>query len=397
MTTTHATDRLDAAFAEFLLARERDPALLPGAFAQRLSLALRGPFLGEIEGLGEIDRLTARPAPGLPERIGRHRVIARLGQGAMGTVYEAEQCGLGRRVAVKVLRSAGDRDGDLVARFRREAHIIASLHHESIVAVHDVDEHEGRPVLVMQLASGASLAELLAARRVPSHASHALAKVVLGDARRVARTFARIASALAYAHDRGVVHRDLKPANIVIDEHGHPTVLDFGLARSLDHDPAMTRAGDLLGTPLYMAPEQLAGAAVGPAADLWALGSVLHECLTGRPAAGPDGDRRGDVPAPLRRLIAACRERDPARRPASAAAVADGLTAFAARCRIRSCAPGVRRAVRWLAAAAVLACVGAVARPREAGPEPRQPTIEERLDRLEHALGEHRRASTHGD
>lgn len=382
------TTPLDRTFAEFLLRREQAPALLPSAFAATLPDALRAPFLAEVETLVDVDRLTATPAAGLPECIGRYRILARLGSGGTGTVYEAEQVTLGRRVAVKVLHAAASACPDAAQRFRREARLVASLHHESIVAVHDFEEIAGQPVLVMQLAKGASLRELLAARERAADPLHTMARTVLVDPRRIAATFAKIASALAHAHDRGVVHRDLKPANVVLDDLGHPTVLDFGFARSGDVDHAVTRRGDVLGTPLYMAPEQLAGETVGPAADLWALGSVLHECLTGHAAAGPRADSHDTIPEPLRRIVARCRERDPARRPPGAAAVAAELQSFAnGRGGRRLPRQSLRRAFAVCAAAA--ACVvslAALPAQRTSGPRHAAPSAEERLARLEAAV-----------
>ncbi|MBK8100445.1 MAG: serine/threonine protein kinase [Planctomycetes bacterium] len=329
MTTTllprTAADTLDAALADYLLRRETDPALMPSAFADDLPADVRSRFLLEIEQLAEIDRLAAAPPRDLPQRLGGYRILGRLGEGATGTVYEAEQIALGRRVAIKVLHDQVAGHGPTRVRFAREARLAAALAHPAIVPIFDFGEHDGRAFLVMQRVNGQPLHLLLQAHRHREHPQHALARRLLGDPRRLALTFAAIADALVFAHARGVVHRDIKPANLIVDDQGRPTVLDFGLARSADAaTPALTQHGDLLGTPLYMAPEQLAGTEVGPHSDIWALGCVLFECLTGRPVAGPFAIDSEGLPAALAAVITECLRREPAARP-NARQLADRL------------------------------------------------------------------------
>jgi serine/threonine protein kinase len=202
-------------------------------------------------------------------RLGRYRVTGLLGRGAMGEVYRAEDVELGRALALKVLNAelVGDRISR--ARFVREARVLCRLQHPSVGVVFDVGEMEGRPFIVMELHDGESLARVLEAGPLP-----------LGEALRVAR---EIAGALAAIHEAGVVHRDLKPANVMLRSDGGVRVLDFGLAR-VEHaggDEALTHQGQLVGTVAYMAPERLQGAPAAPASDLWALGIVLVEMLTG--------------------------------------------------------------------------------------------------------------------
>lgn len=350
---------LDQALADYLLATEREPDLVPAQFAVRLPAPLRTSFLAELDSLCEVERLAGPVAEGLPAEVAGYRVLGVLGRGAYGIVYEAEQKAVGRRVALKVLAAPAS-DAEAAARLRREARILAGLCHPSIVGVHDLVADGERCVLVMQLARGRSLRALRSRPREAGLRDATSAGGVLGDVHRIAGIFARIADALAYAHDRGVVHRDLKPANVVVDDHGHPIVLDFGLARTRAGDCALlTGAGDVLGTPLYMAPEQLVGAAAGPAADVWALGCMLHECLTGQAAAGPEPGAKHAVPAALRSLIAACRAQDPAARP-TAHEVRATLLAFAARGNRAWVRTRVRRTSGCLLAAGLLAGLAAV-------------------------------------
>ena len=157
------------------------------------------------------------------------------------------------------------------ARFQREAEAVAGLRHANIVQVYDVGDHEGWPYFTMELLEGGSLAQALAGTPQP--------------ARQAAALLATLAEAVQVAHQAGIVHRDLKPANILLTADGTPKVADFGLARHFDGEPALTLSGARIGTPSYMAPEQVIGKAgtIGPAADIYALGALLYEMLTGRP------------------------------------------------------------------------------------------------------------------
>ncbi len=189
----------------------------------------------------------------------------------MGVVYRAWQLGLERIVALKILLHASTASPVDVARFRVEASSAAQLDHPHIVPVYAVGDHQGQPYFIMKLIEGQSLARRLADGPMPP--------------REAATLLAPICHAVDYAHRRGVLHRDLKPSNILIDREGRPHVADFGLAKRLDEDHGLTSPGAIVGTPGYMAPEQVGGGRgpVGPASDVYSLGAILYQMLTGRP------------------------------------------------------------------------------------------------------------------
>ncbi|MFD5573430.1 serine/threonine-protein kinase [Streptomyces cadmiisoli] len=201
---------------------------------------------------------------------GRYRLHDRIGQGAMGEVWRAYDETLGRPVAVKLLLPQ-DSDPTAVSRFRLEAQTAGRLHHPCVVGVLDFGDHESRLFLVMELVDGDSLAGLLAGSG-PQPAD------------RVARIAAHAAAGLFAAHQQGIVHRDIKPANLLLDADGTLKIGDFGIARFLD-DPAaaLTATGQIVGTSLYLAPERALGQPAGPASDVYSLGCVLYQLLTGRP------------------------------------------------------------------------------------------------------------------
>lgn len=232
-----------------------------------------------VHGIG--DDSTAGQVPGragesIPEEFGRYRILRKLGEGGMGAVYLARDTQLDREVALKLPSFSADRNSEIVRRFRREASTAATLLHPNICPVYDVGEIEGRHYLTMAYIRGHTLSEYIAPDK-------------LQPERQVALLIRKLAIALHEAHQRGIVHRDLKPANIMIDDQREPIVMDFGLARHLDDDASqLTRTGTIVGTPAYMAPEQLRGEPVGPAADIYSLGVVLYQLLTGRvPFEGP--------------------------------------------------------------------------------------------------------------
>jgi len=211
-------------------------------------------------------------------RIGDCELLGELGRGGMGVVYRARHLRLAKIVALKILRDPLAASALDVARFRAEARAAAQLDHPHIVPVYAVGDHEGQPYFIMRLIEGQSLARRLAEGPIP--------------AREAAALLAPIARAVDHAHRHGVLHRDLKPSNILVDREGRPHVADFGLAKRLDVDLELTSSGAIVGTPGYMAPEQIGRwhGRISPASDVYSLGAVLYQMLTGRPpfqAASP--------------------------------------------------------------------------------------------------------------
>jgi serine/threonine-protein kinase len=270
-------------------------------------------------------------------RIGPYEIVAPLGAGGMGEVYRARDIKLNRDVALKILPDVVAGDPDRLARFRREAQVLASLNHPNIAAIYGVEDSGPTHALVLELVEGPTLADRLSAGPLP-----------VAEALAIAR---QVADALAAAHDAGVIHRDLKPANVKVRPDGAVKVLDFGLAKALGPDPASSSAtamnsptvtaratelGIIIGTAAYMSPEQARGKPVDRRADLWAFGVVLYEMLTGRRAfEGPEISEvlaavlrdtppldalPPDVPVAVRRLLRRTLEKDRARRLDSMAA-----------------------------------------------------------------------------
>src|SRR3954452_17326179 len=223
-------------------------------------------------------------------------VEALLGRGGMGVVYKARHRRLNRLVGLKMLIAGAHAGPTERARFQRAGEAGASLRHANIVQIYDVGDHEGCPYFTMELLEGGSLAQALAGTPQP--------------ARQAAALLTTLAEAVQAAHRAGIVHRDLKPANILLTAERHPKVADFGLARHFDGEPSLTLSGARVGTLSYMAPEQVLGKAgtLGPAADVYALGAVLYEVLTGRPpfrgetAAETERQVLNDEPVPPSRF-----------------------------------------------------------------------------------------------
>ncbi|MGC4033591.1 MAG: serine/threonine-protein kinase [Tepidisphaeraceae bacterium] len=264
--------------------------------------------------------------------IAGYELISVLGRGGIGVVYAARHLRLGRRVAIKMLLSGDFATGNEMRRFAREAKSIAALRHPHIVQIFDFGEHEGRPFFSMELLEGGTLAEKMAGKALPP--------------REAAEVIATLALAIETAHAAGIVHRDLKPANILLSSNGVPKVSDFGLAFQAE-DLSITRLGEPMGTPSYMAPEQVTGKpeASRPTVDVYALGAVLYETLTGRPpflgTTASDTHQRvihelpippsrlqAGVPRDLDTICAKCLEKEPHRRYGTAAEMAADLQRF---------------------------------------------------------------------
>ena len=266
-------------------------------------------------------------------RLGPYEIIAPIGKGGMGEVYRARDMKLGRNVAIKVLPAAFAQDQERVARFRREAQVLASFNHPNIAAIHGFEETEEGVALALELVEGEDLQQRLRRGPIPIDEARVLAK--------------QIAEGLEAAHEKGIMHRDLKPANVKVTPEGQVKVLDFGLAKAFDteagttssaaelsHSPTMSRqateAGIILGTAAYMSPEQARGKTIDKRADIWSFGVVMFEMLSG--ARLFQGETASDtlaavlrqdidwnllpkdLPAGDRKLIERCLERDPKKR-----------------------------------------------------------------------------------
>ena len=330
-------------------------------------------------------------APGT--RLGPYEVTGKLGEGGMGEVWRATDSKLKREVAIKVLPAAFTEDRERLARFEREAQLLAQLHHPNVASIFGLEESGGVRALVMELVEGPTLAERLASGRLP-----------LEECLSIAR---QIAEALEEAHEKGIVHRDLKPQNVKAPVDGKVKVLDFGLAKAMDppgspsvpdpgHSPTLmnsptmtaaqgTKLGVILGTAAYMSPEQARGGAVDKRADIWAFGVVLFEMLSGRSLFAADtvsdtlaGVLKTEVdfaalpaatPPALRQLLRRCLERNPKNRLhdiADARIVIDDLVSGRAGDGAPPSAPAAQRRGRvptaaWVAALVVVGAAAALA------------------------------------
>ncbi len=305
-----------------------------------------------------------------PLRIPGYEILGELGRGGMGVVYKARHLGLKRLVALKMILAGARAGSGELARFRSEAEAVARLQHPHIVQIFDIGEHEGLNYFSLEFVDGGNLAGRC--HGVPQ------------PPRQAAQMVETLARAIQATHRHGIVHRDLKPANILLTGDGIPKITDFGLAKQLDTQGGQTQSGAVLGTPSYMAPEQAQGKAstVGPAADIYALGAILYDLLTGRPPfqgasvwetitqvvtlePTPPSRLQGEVPADLEAICLKCLHKDPQQRYASAEALADDLRRFQDQKTIEI-APAATQPVkkdwrRWtLAAAGAAALVGLV-------------------------------------
>jgi phage FluMu protein Com len=310
-----------------------------------------------------------------------YEILGELGRGGMGVIYKARQLSPRRLVALKMILAGEHAGSDALARFQREADAVARLAHANIVRIHEVKEHQGRPFLTLEFVEGGNLAERLRDKPL--------------DFRTAAELMRPLARAVQFAHRCGILHRDLKPANVLLANDGTLKITDFGLAKQLDGTASVaaaaagTQSGAIMGTPAYMAPEQAGGKSkdIGPAADVYALGAILYECLTGRPpfqgnttidllvqvvGTEPPSPRslRADCPRELEIICLKCLQKNPAQRYASAGALADDLRRWLDGEPIHARPPGrlrrlsraVRRSKELVAAAGGAVVVGAAIR-----------------------------------
>jgi hypothetical protein len=313
----------------------------------------------------ELPSTDSAERPELPSIAG-YEILGELGRGGMGVVYKARHTRLKRTVALKMILGGALVGPEHLARFRTEAEAVARLQHPHIVQIYEIGEHNGLPFLALEFVDGGSLSAKLAGN--PQQPAEA------------ALVVETLAEAMHAAHQVGVVHRDLKPANVLLTTGDALKVTDFGLAKQLDDPAGPTRSGAIMGTPSYMAPEQAAGDKdIGPAADVYALGAMLYECLTGRPpfkAATvldtldlvrtqepvPPRALQPRVPRDLETVCLKCLRKEPARRYASAADLAADLRRYQEGKPILARPVGrLERAVKWArrrpAAAAFLAAL----------------------------------------
>jgi tRNA A-37 threonylcarbamoyl transferase component Bud32 len=276
------------------------------------------------------------PEPGPRHTVryfGDYELLEEIARGGMGVVYKARQISLNRPVALKMILAGELATPEARQRFRAEAEAAANLQHPNIVAIHEVGEHEGKQYFSMDFVVGKNLAEIVRGNPLP--------------AERAASYVKTISEAIHFAHQRGTLHRDLKPQNVLIDADDRPRITDFGLAKRVDADSGLTRTGDVLGSPSYMPPEQAASqsAEIGPHSDVYSLGAILYELLTGRPpfaAATPweticqvlqtpavsPRKLNPDVPRDLETICLKCLEKQPQRRYHSARELAEELGRF---------------------------------------------------------------------
>jgi eukaryotic-like serine/threonine-protein kinase len=345
--STTPDGRFERVLAELLQTEERgEPLDLSGVIrdAPELEAPLRE-FFRNRDGFDRLapDLAPVAPRPGAAatpsllspgSQFGDYEILGELGRGGMGVVYKARQRSLQRLVAVKMILSGHLAAPEQVKRFHREAQAVARLDHPNVVPIYAVGRHNGQHYFSMKLIEGHSLARDLAHYRRRHKAAALLT--------------ARVARAVHFAHQHGIIHSDLKPGNVLLDERGQPHVTDFGLAKRLDASGSLSPEGAVIGTASYVAPEQAAARdrRLTPAADVYSLGPILYELLTGRPPfqaetvvetlwqvldREPPPPRRLNpaVPRDLETICLRCLDKRPARRYASAAALADDLERWA--------------------------------------------------------------------
>jgi predicted Ser/Thr protein kinase len=343
-----------------------EPETLPRALpaAQDVGTLLPAPDAAQALTLSPAAAPGDAAADGGPPGVPGYEILGELGRGGMGVVYKARQCGLNRMVALKMILVGGHAGEAELTRFHIEAEAIARLQHPNIVQVFDSGQSAGHPFFSMEYVEGGTLANRLGHQPQP--------------ARQAAQLVAVLARAMHVAHQRGIVHRDLKPANVLLTADGTPKITDFGLAKRLDAEKALTQSNAIVGTPSYMAPEQAEARtrAIGPPADIYALGAILYEMLTGRPPflaetpldtilqvvadePAPPSRIQSRVPPELEAVCLKCLRKEPRLRYVTALGLAEDLERFLAGTPTEAGRHGARARVQRRAAglAAMVVCL----------------------------------------
>jgi serine/threonine protein kinase len=297
--------------------------------------------LTHVPAIGDVELTSEGPAGALPRLLGEYELLEEIARGGMGVVYKARHVALNRIVALKMILSGGLAGREERQRFHLEARAVARLQHAHIVDIYDIGELEGHAFFTMEYIPGQSLSQRLRNDALPGHLA--------------AYYMEKVARAVDYAHEHGILHRDLKPPNILLDAQDQPKITDFGLAKVFGPQPGggvakiqeLTRSGAVMGTPSYMSPEQAEGRTdeLGPASDVYSIGAVLYELITARPPfkaestletllqvlhqdAAPPRILNPNVDADLEAICLKCLEKDPTLRYSSAAALAEDLERY---------------------------------------------------------------------